>query len=189
MCSMHGTLTMGIIGLGWSLVSGLRRVPCPPAMITAFIGPRPRQPCPSFVRSPPRARSQEPPRTCSLPTFSGRSPVVASTSCSNHILPARRFPRTRPLAAALNPDPDAHAPEPVAPSQAVLHVAQVALRQVLGPVRKEREPRRVAPGLGRVADLHALRRCDPPHQLVHELGDLVRRDAQPVRSAYPNREG
>jgi hypothetical protein len=28
---------MGIMGFGWSLVSGLRRVPCPPAMMTAFI--------------------------------------------------------------------------------------------------------------------------------------------------------
>ena len=38
MCSMHGRFTMGIMGLGWSLVSGLSRVPCPPAMMTAFIG-------------------------------------------------------------------------------------------------------------------------------------------------------
>jgi hypothetical protein len=35
---MQGALTMGIIGLGWSLVSGLRRVPCPPAMMIAFTG-------------------------------------------------------------------------------------------------------------------------------------------------------
>jgi hypothetical protein len=34
-------LTMGIIGFGWSLVSGLNRVPCPPAMITAFIEDHP----------------------------------------------------------------------------------------------------------------------------------------------------
>jgi hypothetical protein len=38
MCSMHGRLAMRIMGFGWLLVSGLRRVPCPPAMIIAFIG-------------------------------------------------------------------------------------------------------------------------------------------------------
>src|SRR5918998_1163954 len=37
MCSMHGTLTMGIMGFGWLLVSGLSLVPFPPAIITAFI--------------------------------------------------------------------------------------------------------------------------------------------------------
>jgi hypothetical protein len=34
---MQGKFTMGIMGLGWSLVSGLRRV-LPTAMVTAFIG-------------------------------------------------------------------------------------------------------------------------------------------------------
>ena len=37
MCSMHGKFTIRIIGLGWSLVSGRSRVPCPPAIIIAFI--------------------------------------------------------------------------------------------------------------------------------------------------------
>ena len=36
MCSIIGSLTSGIIGLGTFEVSGRRRVPSPPAMITAF---------------------------------------------------------------------------------------------------------------------------------------------------------
>src|SRR5215212_12012567 len=42
MCSMQGRLTIRIIGLGWSLVSGRNRVPCPPAIMIAFIQPHPR---------------------------------------------------------------------------------------------------------------------------------------------------
>ena len=38
MCSIIGRLTSGSIGLGAFDVSGRRRVPSPPAMITAFIG-------------------------------------------------------------------------------------------------------------------------------------------------------
>src|SRR5450756_2617810 len=38
MCSMIGRLTIGTIGLGRRDVSGRRRVPSPPAMMTAFIG-------------------------------------------------------------------------------------------------------------------------------------------------------
>jgi hypothetical protein len=34
---MHGKFAIRIIGFGWLLVSGLRRVPCPPAMMIAFI--------------------------------------------------------------------------------------------------------------------------------------------------------
>src|SRR4051812_5463609 len=37
MCSIIGRLANGIIGLGRFEVSGRRRVPSPPAMITAFI--------------------------------------------------------------------------------------------------------------------------------------------------------
>ena len=37
MCSIIGTLAIGIIGLGAFDVSGRRRVPSPPAMITAFM--------------------------------------------------------------------------------------------------------------------------------------------------------
>ena len=37
MCSIIGTLAMGIIGFGWLLVSGRSRVPSPPARITAFM--------------------------------------------------------------------------------------------------------------------------------------------------------
>src|SRR4051812_44309447 len=40
MCSIIGWLTTGIIGFGWLLVSGRRRVPSPPARITAFIAIR-----------------------------------------------------------------------------------------------------------------------------------------------------
>src|SRR4029450_10684355 len=36
MCSISGSLTRGIIGLGALEVSGRRRVPSPPAMMTAF---------------------------------------------------------------------------------------------------------------------------------------------------------
>src|ERR1043165_1052595 len=36
-CSIIGTFAMGIIGFGWLLVSGRRRVPSPPARITAFM--------------------------------------------------------------------------------------------------------------------------------------------------------
>src|SRR5918999_6126294 len=39
MCSMHGLLTIEIMGFGWLLVSGRSLVPLPPAMITAFIHP------------------------------------------------------------------------------------------------------------------------------------------------------
>jgi hypothetical protein len=38
MCSMMGRLHTGSMGLGWLAVSGRRRVPSPPAMITAFTG-------------------------------------------------------------------------------------------------------------------------------------------------------
>jgi hypothetical protein len=34
---MHGKFAIRIMGFGWLLVSGLRRVPCPPAMMIAFI--------------------------------------------------------------------------------------------------------------------------------------------------------
>ena len=37
MCSIIGSLTSGIIGLGAFEVSGRSRVPSPPAMITAFM--------------------------------------------------------------------------------------------------------------------------------------------------------
>ena len=37
MCSIIGSLTSGIIGFGAFEVSGRRRVPSPPAMITAFM--------------------------------------------------------------------------------------------------------------------------------------------------------
>jgi hypothetical protein len=37
MCSIIGALAMGNIGLGALEVSGRRRVPSPPAMITAFM--------------------------------------------------------------------------------------------------------------------------------------------------------
>ena len=39
MCSIIGSLTSGIIGLGAFEVSGRSRVPSPPAMITAFMPP------------------------------------------------------------------------------------------------------------------------------------------------------
>src|SRR5450756_2292153 len=39
MYSMHGLLHTDTIGLGWLLVRGRRRVPSPPAMITACIEP------------------------------------------------------------------------------------------------------------------------------------------------------
>src|ERR687886_118700 len=48
MCSMHGLLTIEIMGFGWLLVNGRSRVPFPPAMITAFKKPRP----PSSFRPP-----------------------------------------------------------------------------------------------------------------------------------------
>ena len=58
MCSIIGRLAIGIIGLGWLEVSGRRRVPSPPAMITAFMrqppraggDPRPARPGPSGYR-------------------------------------------------------------------------------------------------------------------------------------------
>jgi hypothetical protein len=37
MCSVQGTFKMGNMGLGWSLVSGLRRV-LPTATVTALFG-------------------------------------------------------------------------------------------------------------------------------------------------------
>ncbi len=39
MCSIHGLLTIEIMGFGWLLVNGLSLVPLPPAMITAFTSP------------------------------------------------------------------------------------------------------------------------------------------------------
>src|SRR5688500_9495616 len=48
MCSIIGRLAIGIIGFGWFEVSGRRRVPSPPAMITAFTGPV----LPRFLLSP-----------------------------------------------------------------------------------------------------------------------------------------
>src|SRR5215218_6474290 len=49
MCSIIGRFTSGIIGLGWFEVRGRRRVPSPPAMITAFtsgnLPRRERSPC------------------------------------------------------------------------------------------------------------------------------------------------
>ena len=44
-CSSIGLLTIGIIGLGWLLVSGRSRVPSPPARMTVFTpGPPPNGP-------------------------------------------------------------------------------------------------------------------------------------------------
>src|SRR3712207_7123996 len=56
MCSMHGRLTIRIIGLGWSLVSGRSRVPCPPAIMIAFIWLHPR------LKYPPQALDVHEPR-------------------------------------------------------------------------------------------------------------------------------
>src|SRR5674476_1109050 len=42
-CSIIGMLAMGNIGLGWLEVRGRSRVPSPPAMITAFMGPSHQQ--------------------------------------------------------------------------------------------------------------------------------------------------
>ena len=54
MCSIIGRLARGSIGLGWLEVSGRRRVPSPPAMITAFtVSSLPRRPRP--VRAAPAA--------------------------------------------------------------------------------------------------------------------------------------
>src|SRR5262245_44863185 len=54
MCSIIGTLAMGIIGLGALDVRGRSRVPSPPAMMTAFI-PRPY---PGLPRIPQAARAK-----------------------------------------------------------------------------------------------------------------------------------
>src|SRR5215217_6037097 len=48
MCSIHGLLTIEIMGFGWLLVSGRSLVPFPPAMITAFINPPSAMSCSSY---------------------------------------------------------------------------------------------------------------------------------------------
>ena len=53
MCSIIGRLTSGSIGLGALEVSGRRRVPSPPAMITAFMA-EPTPAAPTALPSPAR---------------------------------------------------------------------------------------------------------------------------------------
>ena len=64
-CSIMGRLAMGSIGLGWFEVSGRRRVPSPPAMITAFMGASIGDPTPppSGSRGLGPARAVTPGRT------------------------------------------------------------------------------------------------------------------------------
>ena len=66
MCSIIGTLAIGIIGLGWLQVSGRSRVPSPPARITAFTG-RPTDRCSAAASPSPAAPSRQ-----RLPRRAGR---------------------------------------------------------------------------------------------------------------------
>src|SRR5919107_3640063 len=92
------------------------------------------------------------------------------------------------LPAAFDPDSDADAPKAVPPSEGVLHVAQVALGQVFGPGREEREPRWRRARLGCVADLDPLGRRASPYNVTDELCNLVRRYPLPVCPRYSSRE-
>src|SRR5215203_3515031 len=92
------------------------------------------------------------------------------------------------LSAALDPYPDANTPESVPLSESVLHVAQIALGQIFGPGREEREPRWRCACLGSVADLDPLRRRAAPYHITDELCNLVRRHPVPVCLRYSSRE-
>src|ERR687890_61060 len=92
------------------------------------------------------------------------------------------------LSAALDPYPDANTPESVSLSESVLHVAQIALGQIFGPGREEREPRRRRACLGSVADLDPLRRRGAPYNVTDELCNLVRRHPLPVCLRYSSSE-
>src|SRR5829696_1746973 len=92
------------------------------------------------------------------------------------------------LPAALDPYPDANAPESVPLSESVLHVAQIALGQIFRPVREEREPRWRRACLGSVADLDPLRRRAAPYHVTDELCKLVCRYPPPVCPRYSSRE-
>src|SRR5215212_9652229 len=94
-----------------------------------------------------------------------------------------------PLAAALNPNPYAYPPQIIPLSERVLHIAQVPVRDVLGPAREEGEPRGGGPDLGSVADLDTSGRGGASDELAQELGDLVSRDAKVVRPVQPGCEG
>src|SRR5829696_2285842 len=93
------------------------------------------------------------------------------------------------LTAALNPYPYAYPPQIITFSERVLHVAHVPVGDILGPAREEGEPRGGGAGLGSVADLDTSGRGGASDELAQELGDLVRRDAEVVRSVEPGCEG
>ena len=124
MCSIIGSFAIGIIGLGWLLVSGRSRVPSPPARITAFMHPPPPT---ELVRPGLRAarrarrdvlrrgvvaeddarRSRSPsrttrrtratrPATASAPRNSGSANISASVpALPAHCTSMRRAPATR----------------------------------------------------------------------------------------------
>src|SRR5215208_2196099 len=92
------------------------------------------------------------------------------------------------LLAALDPYSDANAPESAPLSESVFHVAQIALGQIFGPGREEREPRRRRACLGSVADLDPFRRRAAPYHLTHELSNLVRRHPHSICSSHSSRE-
>src|SRR3712207_473771 len=93
-----------------------------------------------------------------------------------------------PLTTALNSYPYTYPPQIIPLPEGVLHVTQVPVGNFLGPAREEGEPWGRRPGLGRVADLDTFRRGGAPDDLVDELGDLVRRQAEVVRPVEPGRE-
>src|SRR5919107_6151852 len=84
------------------------------------------------------------------------------------------------LPAALNPHPYAHPPQIIPLPEGVLHVAQVALRHVLGSAGEKGEPRGRSSRLGSEPDLDAPGGRAAANELVYQLGDLVRGDAQGV---------
>src|SRR5829696_2301008 len=94
-----------------------------------------------------------------------------------------------PLTAALNPYPYAYPPQIIPFPEGVLHVAQVGIGQVFGPVGEEGEARGRGAGLGRVPDLDALWRGVATDDLVYELRDFVGRDAQVVGAVEPGGKG
>src|SRR5215212_4755768 len=122
------------------------------------------------------------------PSLLACQPELACTKAENQAPCKSVKLHSKSLSAALDPQPDANTPESVPLSQSVLHIAQIALGQIFGPVREEREPRWRRACLGSVADLDPLRRRAAPYHVTDELCKLVCRYPPPVCPPYSSRE-
>src|SRR5215210_4574768 len=97
MCSMHGLPAIGTIGFGWFDVSGLSRVPSPPAMTTAFIS-LPSPPVALCPRASHRERRPRKSRTESCANLAPGLPEVLDECRDGEREPGPEDPQ-RPVGA------------------------------------------------------------------------------------------